>query len=180
MGHGHPASKKASKFAAVEELLDRRGDALMATAVLLTGRRDAGEDLLQLALERVLRRSDQLVGDPEGYLRRVMYNLATDRWRGIARRKEVFGVEVDPPVEDHAARVELRQVIDGALASLPPRQRTVLVLRYFEQLSEAEVADVLGCSIGTVKSAASRGLQRLRDVVGGGQLRLVPQAVTRK
>jgi RNA polymerase sigma factor (sigma-70 family) len=67
-------------------------------------------------------------------------------------------------VADAAAQVQLRQALVQALGELPPRQRAVLVLRYWEQLSEAEAAQVLGCSVGTVKSSASRGLARLRGL----------------
>lgn len=154
------------KFAPLEVLLAERGNALLACAVLLTGRRDAGEDLLQHALERVMRRGPRLPDELEGYLRRTMYNLATDRWRRLARRREVFGTDAEHLVGDHADGVELREVLAGILAALPPRQRAVLVLRYFEQLSEAETAEALGCSVGTVKSAASRALQRLRAAIG--------------
>jgi RNA polymerase sigma factor (sigma-70 family) len=73
----------------------------------------------------------------------------------------VFGSHLEPLDADHSDAVELRWDVTAALATLPPRQRAVLVLR-FEQLSETETAAVLGCSVGTVKSSASRGLQRLR------------------
>lgn len=166
-------SSGKGKFAELEALLAVRGDALLASAVLLTGRRDAGEDLLQHALERVMRRGSRLPEELEGYLRRTMYNLATDRWRRLARRREVLGSDAEHLVGDHADGVELRRVLAGILATLPPRQRAVLVLRYFEQLSEAETAEVLGCSVGTVKSTASRALQRLRAGIGqDGELRL--------
>jgi RNA polymerase sigma-70 factor (sigma-E family) len=150
------------EFARLEALLAERGQGLLGAAVLLVGGREAGEDLLQMAIERVLRRGVPLPEELEGYLRRTLYNLATDRWRGLARRREVFGIDTDPVDADHADAVELRWAVTAALATLPPRQRAVLVLRYFEQLSEAETAEVLGCSLGTVKSSASRGLQRLR------------------
>jgi DNA-directed RNA polymerase specialized sigma24 family protein len=118
--------------AELENFLAERADQLMRTAALLTGSRDAGQDLLQTGLERLLRHWPTLSGDPEAYLRRTLYNLAADGFR--------------------------RQV------QLPPRQRTVLVLRYWEQLTEAETAAALGWPEGTVKSAASRGLRRLRGL----------------
>lgn len=152
------------EFARLEALLAERGDGLLGAAVLLTGGREAGEDLLQMAIERVLRRGMPLPDELEGYLRRTLYNLATDRWRGLARRREVFGTDAEPVAADHADAVELRWDVTSALATLPPRQRAVLVLRYFEQLSESETAAVLGCSVGSVKSSASRGLQRLRGI----------------
>jgi RNA polymerase sigma-70 factor (sigma-E family) len=154
------------RFAALEILLAERGDELLAAATLLTGRRDAGEDLLQHALERVLRRWSRIDGDPEGYLRRTMYNLAVDRWRRLGRRLEIFGTDPVVAVDDRTESLGIRDAILRALATLPPRQRAVLILRYFEERSMAEVAETLGCSVGTVKSSASRGLAQLRDISG--------------
>jgi RNA polymerase sigma-70 factor (sigma-E family) len=152
-------------FAELESFLAVRGRALLASAVLLTGSREAGEDLLQHALERVMRHWHRIDGDPEGYLRRTMYNLATDRWRGLNRRREALArVPRSDRVDDHADGVDLRDALVRALRQVPPQQRAVLVLRYWEQQSESEIARTLGCSIGTVKSAASRGLKRLREI----------------
>ena len=152
-------------FEGLDELIAERGDGLLAAAVLLTGTRAAGEDLLQTALERLMRRWRRVdPGNREGYLRRTLYHLAIDQWRLRRRRPEVIA-SVEPPSQpDGTETVHLRQALVQALALLPPRQRAVLVLRYWEQLSEAEAAEVLGCSIGTVKSTASRGLARLREL----------------
>lgn len=159
--------RDASEFAGLEEFLAERGAALLATAIMLAGSRETGEDLLQVALERLLRRWQRIDGDPEGYLRRTLYHLAVDRWRWRARHPEV-GLSPELPLagRDLAADADLRAVLAQALAALPARQRAVLVLRYFEQLSEAEIAAALGCSAGAVKSAASRGLDRLRRAAG--------------
>jgi len=151
-------------FEGLDALVAERGGALLATATLLTGSRAAGEDLLQTALERMMRRWNHVHGDQEGYLRRTLYHLAVDQWRMRRRRPEVL-TDVEPPGQaDGTDALHLRQALVQALAHLPPRQRAVLVLRYWEQLSEAEAAEVLGCSIGTVKSTASRGLARLREL----------------
>lgn len=152
-------------FEGLDTLVAERGDALLATAVLLTGSRTAAEDLLQAALERLMRHWNRVRGDREGYLRRIMYHLAVDQWRSRRRRSEVLA-SVEPPARpDGTDALHLRQALVQALATLPPRQRAVLVLRYWEQLTEAEAAETLGCSIGTVKSTASRGLSRLREVM---------------
>jgi RNA polymerase sigma-70 factor (sigma-E family) len=150
----------------LELFLVDRGDHLLRTAVLLTGSKEAGEDLLQAALERLLRRWPTIEGNPEGYLRRTLYHLAADRWRQqIAWRRQLrllrpgLGAAADP-----FAEVEVRDSLVRLLRQLPPRQRAVIVARYWEQLSEAESALVLGCSVGTVKSAAARGLRRLREL----------------
>lgn len=148
----------------LEQFVSERGERLLRSAVLLAGSREAGEDLLQTALERLLRHWRRVEGDPEGYVRRTLFNLAADGWRrqGLWRRKRPLlapAAALDP-----TAAVDLRDVLVRLLAELPPRQRAVIVLRYFEELSEAEAAAVLGCSAGTVKSAASRGLRRMREL----------------
>jgi RNA polymerase sigma-70 factor (sigma-E family) len=156
----------ADHFAGLEEFLAERGSALLGTAILLAGSREAGEDLLQLALERLMRRWRRISGDPEGYLRRTLYHLAVDRWRWHSRHPETgLAGDLAPVGHDPAARIDLRDALGKALAALPARQRAVLVLRYFEELSEAEIAAALGCSAGAVKSSAARGLQRLRAQV---------------
>jgi RNA polymerase sigma-70 factor (sigma-E family) len=160
----------------LERLLAERGDQLMRVAVALTGRREDAEDLLQAALERLLRNWRGVQGDTEGYLRRTLYNLAADGWRrrGTWRRKvPLLRAERATGGADTGAggtaQVDLRDTLVRLLRQLPPRQRAVIVLRYWEQLSETEVAAMLGCSEGTVKSAASRGLRRLRELAGSRQ-----------
>jgi RNA polymerase sigma-70 factor (sigma-E family) len=157
--------------AELEQFLAERADRLLRTAVLLTGSREAGQDLLQTALERLLRHWRTLSGDPEGYLRRTLYNLAADGFRrqGRLQRKLLLLRTDTRPPPDVTAQVDLRDALVRMLLQLPPRQRAVLVLRYWEQLSEAETAAVLGWPEGTVKSAASRGLRRLRELAEGWQ-----------
>lgn len=155
----------------LEQFLARRGQALLRTAVLLAGSIEAGEDLLQTAIERLLGRRRRPDGDPEGYLRRTLCNLATDGYRrqGRWRRKApILQAEVRP-LADATAEVDLRDALVRLLVQLPPQQRTVLVLRYWEQLSGAETADLLGCSQDAVKSAAARGLRRLRELAASWQ-----------
>ena len=156
---------RKNSYEGLDALVAERGSALLGTAVLLAGSRAAGEDLLQAALERLVRHWGRVRGDDkEGYLRRTLYHLAVDQWRSRRRRPEVLA-EVEPPGQpDGTDAVHLRHALVQSLATLPPRQRAVLVLRYWEQLSEAEAAEVLGCSVGTVKSTASRGLARLREL----------------
>jgi RNA polymerase sigma-70 factor (sigma-E family) len=148
----------------LEQFVAERGQRLLKVAVLLTGTREAGEDLLQAALERLLRHWRRIDGDPEGYLRRMLYNLAADGWRrqGLWRAKRVM--LVSPPAADATDAVDIRDAVVRLLLQLPDRQRAVIVLRYFEQLSEAEAAAVLGCSVSAVKSAGSRGLARMREL----------------
>jgi RNA polymerase sigma-70 factor (sigma-E family) len=141
---------------------------LFTMARLLTGgNRAEAEDLLQGAYERAYRRWGRITrrADPERYVRQILVNASIDRWRRIGRHPEMplAGSGADPRTADTAAAVADRDLLLRGLAALPPRQRAVLVLRYFEDLSEAETATMLGCSVGTVKSQAARGLARLRD-----------------
>ena len=149
-----------------EDFVRARSAALFRTALLLTGQHRAeAEDLLQGALERAYRHWGRVCrsGDPERYVRCILANAATGRWRRLGRRPE-YALPADrPAVGDHASDIAERDFLLRALAGLPPRQRAVLVLRYFCDLPEAEIADALGCSAGTVKSQASRGMARLRE-----------------
>ena len=151
----------------LERLLAERGNRLMGIAIALTGKHADAEDLLQAALERLVRNQRRITVDAEAYLRRTMYNLAADGWRrqGAWRRKLPVISASQPPAEpDLTAAADLREALMRILRMLPPQQRAVIVLRYWEQLTQAETAAALGCSEGTVKSAASRGLKRMRDL----------------
>ena len=156
---------------AVERLLAERGQQLMRAAVALTGSRADGEDLLQAALERLLQNWRRIDTDLEGYLRRTLYHLAADgwrrrgRWRGRLAEFRSQARAAQTGSEDVAV-VDLRDALVRLLQQLPPRQRAVVVLRYLEQRTEAETAALLGCTEGTVKSAAARGLRRLRELAG--------------
>jgi RNA polymerase sigma-70 factor (sigma-E family) len=153
-----------------EDFVRARSAALFRFALLLTARQDRSEaeDLLQEALERAYRHWPRICrsGDPERYVRRVIANASTDRWRRLRRRPERPLPDDDPGLSasDHASDIADRDFLLRALGGLAPRQRAVLVLRYFCDLSEAETADALGCGVGTVKSQASRGLARLREI----------------
>ncbi len=148
------------------EFVVARTPALLGTAYALTGDRELAEDLLQTALLKTYRHWRNVRGSehPDAYVRRVMANQRISWWR----RRRV--AESDGPLPDRASPdrptgVEDRDELWRALRQLPPRTRAVVVLRYWEDLPEAEVAAMLGCSVGTVKSQASRGLHRLRAVL---------------
>ena len=149
-----------------EEFVRVRTPALLRTAYLLTGDQHAAEDLVQAALERTAarwRRIDRS-GGPEAYVRTVMYRLQVDRWR---RRRRVVEAVTDAPPEtaggDDYRAADLRLALRTALARLTPKQRAVLVLRFYDDLGEARTAEVLGCAPGTVKSQTSLALRRLRE-----------------
>jgi RNA polymerase sigma-70 factor (sigma-E family) len=141
-----------------------RMGALVRFAYALTGDLGHAEDLVQTALLRVYRRSRRMVpDDPERYVRQAIVNANLSRFRRhrvpeslVGRPPEHAGV-TDPDSPDEQARALLR-----LLAGLSPRQRTVLALRYGADLSEAETAELLGVTVGTVKAQASRGLAKLR------------------
>lgn len=144
-----------------------RGLGLLRFATALTGDRHQAEDLLQAVLEKAYARWSKIVahGDPEWYLRRSIVNAAKDGWRQRQRRPEVLGLDsVDGP-GTHLPfdEVVTRDEVKRALATLPAGQRTVIVLRYWEGLSEAETAKLMGVSVGTVKSQAHRAMRMLKE-----------------
>lgn len=128
----------------------------------LTGSTEAGQDLVQDALERTMVAWGRVDSrqDPEGYVRRVMVNRNISIWRKFGREHPTDQVH-DRGTEDTPFDDDLWQ----ALAALPTKQRAVIALRYYEDMSEADIARTLGCSVGTVKSQASKALAKLRLVV---------------
>jgi RNA polymerase sigma-70 factor (sigma-E family) len=151
-----------------QEFVEVRYTDLLRTAYLLTGDRAAAEDLVQAALLTTMRHW-RSVADPMAYVRRAMVNRRTSLWRRIGSRELLTDAPPDRGVPDGAAGRAERDELLAALGRLPVRMRAVLVLRYWEDLSEEDTAQLLGCSVGTVKSQASRGLARLRDVLGPGR-----------
>ncbi len=141
----------------------RYGD-LLRTAFLLTGSTHAAEDLVQTALLKVYKRF-HTIEDPYPYLRRTMVNQHINLWRRIGSRELLSVFTPDPAEPDISAAFVQRAELLEALGQLPSKMRAVLVLRYWEDLSEADTAAALGCSLGSVKAQASRGLARLRDIL---------------
>jgi RNA polymerase sigma-70 factor (sigma-E family) len=153
--------------AAFEEFVAARSGDLLRTAVLLTRDRGHAEDLLQTALVKAYRRWSRIAADdPYPYVRRVLVTTAASWWRRRSTQEIVAMPALDPAGPDETEAVAERERLADALAELPPRMRAVLVLRYAEDLSEAATAEALDCSIATVKSQTSRGLARLRDLLG--------------
>jgi RNA polymerase sigma-70 factor (sigma-E family) len=141
---------------------------LVRTAYLLCGDSHEAHDLVQVTLMRVHRRwrSIERTDQPQAYARRVLINLAASLWRRRLRAPLLaLTAAGDPGAPDPTAAFADRAELWEAVMALPPRTRAVLVLRYFEDLSEAETAAALGCSIGSVKSQASRGIARLRETL---------------
>ncbi|MEU4690985.1 SigE family RNA polymerase sigma factor [Actinoplanes sp. NPDC023714] len=149
-----------SEFVAFVEARQHR---LLRSAYLICGDHHLAEDLLQNALVKLaLRWSRVRDGDPEAFVRTILYRDAVSWWRRI--RRERLGSTIPEPPPDRGHDVPTRLLFDRALRRLAPRQRAVLVLRYFDDLSEARTAEILGVSVGTVKSQASDGLRRLREL----------------
>jgi RNA polymerase sigma-70 factor (sigma-E family) len=136
--------------------------ALLRTAVLLTGDHHRAEDLVQDALTKVAARWSRLRHEyPEAYARQVIVRTNISWWR--KQRHEVVG-EVDLGwVVGAESAVDRRMLLDHALTRLTPKQRTAVVLRYYDDLSERETADALGVSVGTVKSTTHDALRRMRE-----------------
>ena len=157
-------------YADFEEFVVARRDALLRTAYLLTGDHDDAEDLVQSALIKVVPKWARIQDRPEGYVRQVLARESVNRWRGRRWREVTTDV-----VPESMGQVGVADSADGAdrialledLRRLSPRQRAVLVLRYFDDLTEADTAAVLGISVGTVKSHAREALARLRHEQSG-------------
>jgi RNA polymerase sigma-70 factor (sigma-E family) len=170
---GDQADLDVARDGSFEEYVAGVSGRLFTMALLLTGRHRAeAEDLLQEVLERAYRRWGRITrnGDPDAYVRKMMVNAAVDRWRRMRYRREEplmtgSGAIAD---DDQAGRIADRDLLLRALAGLPPHQRAVLVLRYFDDLTEAQTAAALGCTVGAVKSQASRALARLRSITPPG------------
>jgi RNA polymerase sigma-70 factor (sigma-E family) len=150
------------------EYVVARTAALSRMAYLLTADHHLAEDLLQVALTRLASRWPEVRhGSPDAYVRRILVNelISWRRRRTFHEKPADFHAEPPAVAEGDRTNAVVRRVLVGrALAQLAPRQRAVLVLRYYEDLSEAETAELLGCAIGTVKSQTHHALARLREL----------------
>jgi RNA polymerase sigma-70 factor (sigma-E family) len=160
-GTGDRMSGKEEEF---REYVASRGPALLRVAYQLTGQPADAEDLLQAALAKTYLAWDR-VNDRaslDGYVRRAMVNINISWWR--RRKLEEYPSEELPetPVRDLPSPGEIHELLEEAINRLPARQRTAIVLRYYEDMSEPEIAKALGISIGTVKSTVSRAMAKLR------------------
>ena len=159
------ARREFAEFAAA------RSGALIRVAYVLTGDQHAAEDLLQTALTRAAARWERIHTDPEAYVRQIMYREQVSWWRRRARRRETPMADLP----DQAAAVpgtsaEARLTLQEAVRALPAGKRAVLVLRYLEDLPEAQVADILGCSVGTVRSQTHKAITQLRAALASAGL----------
>ena len=145
-----------------EEFIRARLPRLMRLARALTGDEYLAGDLLQDSLEKLILKWSRISGDPDAYVRRIMVNQRVSSWRKVRREQlaeQVPERSVPPAEVDH-------ELFD-ALRALPRAQRAVIALRYLEDLTELQTADVLGCSVGTVKSHSARAIATLRTSLEG-------------
>jgi RNA polymerase sigma-70 factor (sigma-E family) len=166
---GAKARTKDDEFTAY---LHARQPSLLRTAYLLTGDRNHAEDILQTSLAKLYLAWDKVRDrdSVDAYVRRIMVNENNSMWRRGWKKREFATEMLDlTRVADREVRDDYDEgtndVLWQVVQSLPPKARAVVVLRYYEQLTEAEAADVLGISVGTVKSQSSRALAALRDRV---------------
>jgi RNA polymerase sigma-70 factor (sigma-E family) len=146
-----------------EDFVASRGQALQRFGYLLTGDWALGEDLLQTALARAYPRWTRIQADsPEAYVRKIMVNTWSSWWRRRWRGEVATAQLPDATAPDQYADADRRHSVRAALDRLPARQRAVLVLRYHQDMSEHQIAQLLGVSPGTVKSQAAKALARLR------------------
>ena len=163
--------KDARKDAEFSEYMAARQPSLLRTAYLLTGDRHTAEDLVQTALAKLylswdkVQRQDSL----DGYVRRILVNEHNSLWRRAWKKRETTTSEL-PDQADEPQQSSHDSELWELVQTLPRKQRAAVVLRYYEQMSEAETAAVLGVSVGTVKSQTSRALAALRTRVGDTHL----------
>ncbi len=146
-----------------EEYVAARRTALLRTAYLLTGQHADAEDLVQMALVKAVPHWRRISDDPEPYVRRILAREATNRWR--RRRWREVSLDVLPETHNEGTDPTDREVLRQALMRLSPRQRAVVVLRYFDDLTEQQTAEVLGIGLGTVKSHGRDAMARLRELI---------------
>jgi RNA polymerase sigma-70 factor (sigma-E family) len=154
------------------EFVRSRTHSLLRSAYLLTGDQHLAEDLVQEALARTHRSWNRLerTGNAEAYARKVMYHAQVSLWRRPKVAEVLPGNlpdRSDGRGTDSSEAVAQRVVLQRALLSLSPKQRAVIALRYFEDHTEAEAAELLGVSVNTVKTQCARALAKLRTVVPG-------------
>ncbi|HXR41877.1 MAG TPA: SigE family RNA polymerase sigma factor [Acidothermaceae bacterium] len=147
-----------------EEFVAARGAALLRTAHLLTGSHHEAEDILQAVLTRMLTHWRKIGAEfPEAYARRALVNAAVNLRQRLRSRELSTARVPDEAREDDTDLHADRDAMWRALRRLPPKQRAVLVLRYYDDNTEQEIAELLNCSTGTVKSQAAKGLAKLRS-----------------
>ncbi len=145
-----------------DDFVAARSSALRRTAYLLTGDHALAEDLVQTALAKAWFSWERITDSPEGYVRKILVNTYASWWRRKWNGEQPTEELPETVATDPSAASDSGLDLLAAMARLPKRQRAVVVLRYFEDLTETQAAEVLGCSVGTVKSQLSRAIAKLR------------------
>jgi RNA polymerase sigma-70 factor (sigma-E family) len=161
-----------------EDYVAARGHALTRTAYLLTGDHGHAEDLVQAALGRAYLKWSRVsrMDSPDAYVRRIIVNQHISRWRRTRGREALTDSLPDTPMPDPTASFAAADAVRDVVRGLPPRQRAAVVLRFYQDLPDAEIAALLGCSEATVRSQISRALAAIRaagvldDATNGGDL----------
>lgn len=163
-----PESQRRSRDTDFEAWMTARQPALLRTACLLTGETHTAEDLVQTTLAKLYLAWDRIADREhvDAYARKALVNEFRSLWRRPWRRRELSAEQLPDVTGVEQAYDAHDDALWEFVATLPPKQRAVIVLRYYEQLSEAETAEVLGVSVGTVKSQANRAIKALRERLG--------------
>ncbi|TDQ52918.1 RNA polymerase sigma-70 factor (sigma-E family) [Actinorugispora endophytica] len=155
---------RQTRYEEFSDYVQRRGPALQRMALSLTGNHADAEDLLQAALVKTFFAWERISSPHarDGYVRRAMVNTQISEWR--RKHLDVYPTDEIPEqrMDDPTWRTDLADAVGRAIRRLPDRQRLAVVLRYYEDMSEAEIASALGVSVGTVKSTVSRAVAKLR------------------
>ncbi len=148
-----------------EEYVAARGHALTRTAYLLTGDHGHAEDLVQIALGKAYASWGRVsrMDSPDAYVRRIIVNQHISHWRRLRGRERLTDLPPDVHVEDPTASYAAADAVRDAVRALPKKQRAAVVLRFYEDLPDAEIARLLGCSEGTVRGQISRALAAIRE-----------------
>jgi RNA polymerase sigma-70 factor (sigma-E family) len=160
-------AKPVDEYEGFREFAAMNGPALLRSAYVLTGDRHRAEDLLQDVLAKLASRWHRIEpsGDSGAYARKVLYREFCSWWRVRRHHERPVAEPPDAMVDDFADRADLRVALASALLCLPPKQRALLTLRYYEDQTEAETARIMGCAVGTVKSQTHKALQRMRALL---------------
>ena len=161
MGWFHSRDQYEEEF---EAFVAGSARSLLRTGYLMTGDLEGAEDLVQESFAKVAQRWQKVrrMQAPTAYARRILINLARDDRRRATRRPLLLEASPEGPIDDTATTLARSDELMRGLARLSPRQRATVVLRFYEDMTEAEVAEALSCSVGTVKTQTSRALNHLR------------------
>jgi RNA polymerase sigma-70 factor (sigma-E family) len=166
------AKPKGNRVSSFDDFVVARGHELTKFAHLLSHDRADAEDLVQDTLASAFASWKRIerTESPEAYVRRMMVNRNITLWRRHRNRTEPRQDLPEAPSPDTTSSTDLAQALRGIVRALPPKQRAAVVLRYYADYPDAEIADALGCSQATVRSQISRALMTLRDTAAGGEI----------